>query len=866
MQLVELQERYFREPAVNNEKSTKQGLFNKVAKLFDNKDEQESRRKSFLSDSNYSDDLEKQTKKPKDKPKSILNGIVNDWVFLFVLGVGMALFSSLMEWTIRRVGDVHILTLIILDSVDPDEDGIGHFIAEYVLWVVFAVSMTMISSTIARYISKESIGSGVPEMKTVLRGGIVENYLNFRALIAVFFGLTFASGAGMPIGKAGPYIHFSSIIAKLIGQQIFTFDENASVTNSKLTELLAVAPIGGVLFAIEVTSVHFSVQNYWRSFFSAVSSTAILRLVTSLLEGDSEAGALFPTSFPDNAFFPEEMVFFVFLGIICGVLGILFVKLHRSFVLIRRNNSIVKKIFDLHWTLYPVFISTIVALLTYPEGYGRLIGGERTFAQSVEDFFANCTWAAKPNDTNYCPDMLRKDWLNNGELNAYLVLFCFASTYFILTALAATLPIPNGLSIPVGASVGRLLGELLARAFPDGVRNDHNNFIYPGIYSVVGASALYGSVTDTVSASLIIVELTGQLTAGLPALIATLISTAIRGYYELSFFESLIQLKSLPTLPPIPPSSKYKNVCHGILVEQFMEKRVSKLTPKSTYADVRKILDEETNVKVVPVIDNYKSKLLIGTCHRNHLEQAVNQLISNEKRHTEAERRVRILQKVFNYRYKKFTVVRVAQTRGWKIAKEAVADKRVHKLAMQLDLVQAHEEGNQEGKKKRLKKLVARKIADVSGKALPDLYGENRWQWEEEQLKDVIDLKLLEIDTAPFRLIVGTSLLNVYNLFSLLCLNRAYVTKHGCLIGVVSLAEIHQAVNDIHNGLLFPLPKRPQERSSDEDLNVMKNFNVSSFRRLARQSIVQFMETDENPWINRKWSQNIASGMESKHD
>lgn len=76
----------------------------------------------------------------------------------------------------------------------------------------------------------------------------------------------------MPIGKAGPYIHFSSIMAKLIGQHIFTFDTNTEVTNSKLTELLAIgcavgttcifgAPIGGVLFAIEVTSAHFSVKN-----------------------------------------------------------------------------------------------------------------------------------------------------------------------------------------------------------------------------------------------------------------------------------------------------------------------------------------------------------------------------------------------------------------------------------------------------------------------------------------------------------------------------------------------------------------------------------------------------------------------------
>jgi hypothetical protein len=84
-----------------------------------------------------------------------------------------------------------------------------------------------------------------------------------------------------------------------------------------------------------------------------------------------------------------------------------------------------------------------------------------------------------------------------------------------------------------------------------------------------------------------------------------------------------------------------------------MEKHFPKLTPKSTYSDVRKILDEETQIKVVPVIDSHKSKLLIGTCHRNALQKAVNHLISNEKRYAEAERRIKILHKVFNYRYKR---------------------------------------------------------------------------------------------------------------------------------------------------------------------------------------------------------------------
>ena len=39
------------------------------------------------------------------------------------------------------------------------------------------------------------------------------------------------------------------------------------------------APIGGVLFSIEVTSVYFAVRNYWRGFFGAVCGAFVFRLL-----------------------------------------------------------------------------------------------------------------------------------------------------------------------------------------------------------------------------------------------------------------------------------------------------------------------------------------------------------------------------------------------------------------------------------------------------------------------------------------------------------------------------------------------------------------------------------------------------------
>lgn len=59
-----------------------------------------------------------------------------------------------------------------------------------------------------------------------------------------------------------------------------------------------------------------------------------------------------------------------------------------------------------------------------------------------------------------------------------------------------------------------------------------------------------------------------------------------------------------------------------------------------------------------------------------------------------------------------------------------------------------------------------------------------------KKLDTPLDLENLAIDSAPFQLVLGTSLYKVHTLFSLLGLNHAYVTHRGRLEGVVSLREV----------------------------------------------------------------------------
>lgn len=44
-------------------------------------------------------------------------------------------------------------------------------------------------------------GSGIPEMKTILRGVALKEFLTLRTLIAKVIGVTATLGSGLPLGK-----------------------------------------------------------------------------------------------------------------------------------------------------------------------------------------------------------------------------------------------------------------------------------------------------------------------------------------------------------------------------------------------------------------------------------------------------------------------------------------------------------------------------------------------------------------------------------------------------------------------------------------------------------------------------------------
>lgn len=117
------------------------------------------------------------------------------------------------------------------------------------------------------------------------------------------------------------------------------------------------------------------------------------------------------------------------------------------------------------------------------------------------------------------------------------------------------MPVPCGCFVPIfkiGAAFGRLIGEYMAVWYPLIKR------IVPGGYSIAGAAAFSGAVTQSVSTSLVAFELSGEIAHLIPTLITTVIANAVASLFAPSMYDSIILLKKLPFLPDLLPSNDGK--------------------------------------------------------------------------------------------------------------------------------------------------------------------------------------------------------------------------------------------------------------------------------------------------------------------
>uniref|UniRef100_A0A2I3GNH0 Chloride channel protein 2 n=1 Tax=Nomascus leucogenys TaxID=61853 RepID=A0A2I3GNH0_NOMLE len=124
--------------------------------------------------------------------KFLVSRVGEDWIFLVLLGLLMALVSWVMDYAIAAC----------LQAQQWMSRGLNtSILLQYLAWVTYPVVLITFSAGFTQILAPQAVGSGIPEMKTILRGVVLKEYLTLKTFIAKVIGLTCALGSGMPLGK-----------------------------------------------------------------------------------------------------------------------------------------------------------------------------------------------------------------------------------------------------------------------------------------------------------------------------------------------------------------------------------------------------------------------------------------------------------------------------------------------------------------------------------------------------------------------------------------------------------------------------------------------------------------------------------------
>uniref|UniRef100_A0A8D0FG09 Chloride channel protein n=1 Tax=Strix occidentalis caurina TaxID=311401 RepID=A0A8D0FG09_STROC len=542
-----------------------------------------------------------------------------DWYFLFVLGVLMATISFMMDLLVSRLYEAHRWLYQEVGDI---------LVLKYLSWTIYPTALAAFSTGFSQSITPHSGGSGIPELKTILTGVVLEDYLAIQNFGAKVVGLTctLACGSTIFLGKVGPFVHLSAMAAAYLGKM------RTSVTREYEVGIIEVmsshfavrdywrgffAATCGVLFSIEVMSSHFAVRDYWRGFFAATCGAFMFRLLAVFNSEQETIAAVFKSDLRiDFPFDLLETFFFAILGAVCGLVGCAYLFCQRWLLAAVKENWLTAKLLATDKPVYTVLVVLALASITFPPGLGQLMASRLTMKEYLTSLFDNRTWgtlvpnaSSVTNPPSMDPRGLWQEWCHPST-TIFGTLAFFLLMKFWMLILATTLPLPAGYFMPIfiyGES-----GCLLAWSEGGGLQ-EVNPALGGYIQSGGGAAAFSGSVTHAISTALLVCEATGHLGHVLPVVLAVLVANAITQKHQPSFYDGTIIVKKLPYLPPI--RSRHM-ASYQVVVEEFMERRVVALAMGDGFEEVLVALDASADSEY-PVVE--RSPTLVGTVSRTQL-------------------------------------------------------------------------------------------------------------------------------------------------------------------------------------------------------------------------------------------------------
>ncbi|KAF8661351.1 hypothetical protein AX16_001446 [Volvariella volvacea WC 439] len=560
------------------------------------------------------------------------------WFVVIGTGIGIGIAGAWLDVLVKWLGDLRegkcsygffYNQVACCSGLDPGEVctewqtwsdvfGLRHIFSQSLLQaffyiflaVVFAGSAAVLVVTYAPY----AFHTGIPEIKAILGGYVFDAFLTPWTLLIKALGLALAVASGLSLGKEGPLVHVACCMANILTRLFEQFKQNEAQKRRLLAAAAAAgvsvafgSPLGGVLFGLEeLDTFSNDTDVLWRGFVASAIAAVSLQWVNPF--GTGKLVLFQVSSNITDIWRAFELIPWLTLGVIGGVLGTLLIKLNVEAAIYRRNSSLAEMP-----VLEVVAFSAITAAISYLLVFARVQSSEL-----VANLFQECD----PNRGDYhglCnPSAM---WEN------IFLLILTALIKIALTAWTFGMMVPAGIFLPtiaIGACLGRAMGifvQGLYRANPTAwiflscPPDPSVPCISPGFYAVIGASAMLGGVTRmTISLVVILFELTGALSHVLPIMICVMTSKWVADALGKDGIYSVwIAMRQYPWLPPVDHRDKGESAAS---IMTPLEKLVVIQDGRSTISEL-KLLISRYEYYGYPVV---KGDELVGFVTRDDLK------------------------------------------------------------------------------------------------------------------------------------------------------------------------------------------------------------------------------------------------------
>lgn len=398
-----------------------------------------------------------------------------------------------------------------------------------------------------------------------------QGYMPLKNAVAQFLGGIVALVAGLSGGREGPAIHLGAASASLMGQA-FELPNNAIRTLVACGTSAAIAgsfntPMAGVIFAMEVVMMEYTIGSFIPVILSAVTAT----LMTYYFIGPEPAFEVAPLQLASLT----EIPFIVLCGIVIGALAAGYTRLVELFT----------RLHERPFWLRALLAGLVTAAAAYvaPEIMG--VGYDTVNAAMA------------------------------GEL-ALTALLIVAVLKSLSSAAAVGLGMPVGIIGPtfvIGAAVGGALGIL-------GDVLGNGEAASTGFYVMLGMAAMMAAVLQAPLAALMaVLELTANPNVILPAMLVIVVATMVTG---VTFRQKSVFLSSLSTLglqyPPNPVRAHLQRAGVG----SIMNRSLSRLGERCSAGDARQALASGPRWIVVETEPGQVRCVLNAMDLQAHLEEA----------------------------------------------------------------------------------------------------------------------------------------------------------------------------------------------------------------------------------------------------